>query len=931
MTLNKRLQTKAFATLVIAFLSTGIPCGTFAADSDANSLEFLFSLEHDIVSENFANVILQASRLPAAKRFDFLADWVLPTRTRTAFRMNSKFVQTDPAPGSNSAPHDSTVDGISSPVFSLLAVAQQTSRLAELRQRVEAIADPSEAHDLRAKTALLFMIDVARSASNRQATFEESASATLESLSMLVRARDTSIDEHRWPETLAIAYGIQNAHSKREMLELVTSIYYLQIAELDWTKNAAWDVFNGGAFARLSAGDESDTESDSLSPNSFKHWKPAAVVTSESRGNGFAVATWRSAGNVVHKVVGHNNDYLYFPSPLSGDFEIHCDVTGKSFRETQLSYAGVFASHHSRLSVAEIGGVRDQTMLPLDPPMTAPDEWLSCRVLVRNSVCSHFINGRLILQRTLVDGENPWVALRAHRLSHGAIRNLTITGSPKIPDTVDMVKSPKLVGWFSYFDEAVDDADDSSAWRTLPVQDSAGSFEIHHATSPGLSGSNLESLLMYHRPIMEDGSIEYEFYYTPDKTIVHPAIDRIAFLLEPDGVKTHWVTDGLFQSDDLSPANRAVDVENRLARTQLSLQANSWNHLEIAIKDDVVQIILNGTSVVERALEASNRRQFGLFDFADKTSVRVRNIRWTGDWPKADELSDLVNSVNPDTAEIERLASLLPKSYRQELSNLKIDSGHFIKRGGPIAISPRGIAMESNSTKADQQTDLPLWLEVGGDFDLRATFQDFRHAEVGDGALEMLAHLPSDAQKIRVSRHRWDNIEQKLRTRFSSMTNGGQATQRANDHWLANESTSGTFRMVRIGTTVHYMFAENDSTNFRLLSTDKVGRGPLNAGGITLTAYSKKGGSASAKWTSVSVRAEQITGVAVPDMQALRDQLDAAKKQLPKSVVHDFTKTAPNAQTFTRMTDLRPWNPQDAGLDCEMLASNAGGRVEWPH
>ena len=38
--------------------------------------------------------------------------------------------------------------------------------------------------------------------------------------------------------------------------------------------------------------------------------------------------------------------------------------------------------------------------------------------------------------------------------------------------------------------------------------------------------------------------IEYEFFYDPDKAMVHPMLDRFTFLLEPEGVKLHWLTDG---------------------------------------------------------------------------------------------------------------------------------------------------------------------------------------------------------------------------------------------------------------------------------------------------------------------------------------------------------------------------------------------------
>ena len=45
----------------------------------------------------------------------------------------------------------------------------------------------------------------------------------------------------------------------------------------------------------------------------------------------------------------------------------------------------------------------------------------------------------------------------------------------------------------------------------------------------------------------------YEFFYTPDGDAVmtHPALGRLAFLLQPEGVRVHWITDGDVDSTGL--------------------------------------------------------------------------------------------------------------------------------------------------------------------------------------------------------------------------------------------------------------------------------------------------------------------------------------------------------------------------------------------
>ena len=103
-------------------------------------------------------------------------------------------------------------------------------------------------------------------------------------------------------------------------------------------------------------------------------------------------------------------------------------------------------------------------------------------------------------------------------------------------------------------------------------------------------GSQTESVLHYHRPLAEDGEIEYEFFYSSPDTrsrtressdqpaidrslttsatgqsliVVHPALDRLTFLLRPDGVALHWMTDGQFDSTGAQPGNVVIEQENR--------------------------------------------------------------------------------------------------------------------------------------------------------------------------------------------------------------------------------------------------------------------------------------------------------------------------------------------------------------------------------
>jgi hypothetical protein len=100
---------------------------------------------------------------------------------------------------------------------------------------------------------------------------------------------------------------------------------------------------------------------------------------------------------------------------------------------------------------------------------------------------------------------------------------------------------------------------------------------------PSLSTeSHYERAVFDHRPMLEDGTIDYEFFYREGRLTVHPAIDRLCLLMDPDGVKVHWLTDGMHDRSNLSPGNEIVEPNNRRGESQLPLLNNAWNHVSLS-------------------------------------------------------------------------------------------------------------------------------------------------------------------------------------------------------------------------------------------------------------------------------------------------------------------------------------------------------------
>lgn len=189
-----------------------------------------------------------------------------------------------------------------------------------------------------------------------------------------------------------------------------------------------------------------------------------------------------------------------------------------------------------------------------------------------------------------------------------------------------------------------------------------GVLRGRHRPLSGLGKASVEqSRLYYDRPLLAGERIRYEFWYETGAadSQVAPALDRLAFLLDPDGVKLHWMTDGGSPEDayaGLSPDNELT--EPALQRGKVALKHGDWNVVELSLKEDVVTITLNDAVVAERKLEPENSRQFGFYHDKNATSVQVRNVVLSGDWPKSlspEIESNLFASSKPRTP-VERSA-----------------------------------------------------------------------------------------------------------------------------------------------------------------------------------------------------------------------------------------------------------------------------------
>ncbi len=232
------------------------------------------------------------------------------------------------------------------------------------------------------------------------------------------------------------------------------------------------------------------------------------------------------------------------------------------------------------------------------------------------------------------------------------MRDVRITGNPEIPAEVVISNPGCLQGWWGYHHAKIEG--NNAAWLT-PTDAADGAQII--GVRFGHRGWANESLLRYSRPLIEDGSIAYEFYYAAGQTVAHPALDRLAFLLDPNGIQLHWITDGMFERSSLPPDNSFPVSNPQNVAQPLPLRPDAWNSMRLSLAGQTLGLDLNGVKILERQLEETNSRHFGLFHYTERSEMRVRNVVMQGDWPR---------TLTPVSQQ--QLADSIPESFDDALA-----------------------------------------------------------------------------------------------------------------------------------------------------------------------------------------------------------------------------------------------------------------------
>ncbi|HSG70108.1 MAG TPA: DUF1583 domain-containing protein, partial [Planctomycetaceae bacterium] len=508
---------------------------------------------------------------------------------------------------------------VQSPALKLIEAAHSAGKLDELQERIDSII-PADQEMQRAKLTLQFLTQIALQEDlAARTTFGKFFESSVEA--------DRSKLTTRWNDFLVFWAGM---HAPELRKTVGTSYFDLYRDPSDASPQSQLEIVTDYIRALQGTYQHLVLHNTNHSPVNGRdlrsQWIPVSSTSAATRGLGEPRAFWETTDGQAFRITGHQTDYLFYRVPLRGNFQVECNAHPSLSRSLSLMVAGTYAAMNDNSHVIFAGnfGAPPKTV-SIEPQLSQFREVVRLRATVHDGVLTHYINGRPVYRKELPPDHDPWVAIRTGDRSMGIIRDLRITGEPIIPEQIDLISNTELDGWAACHA-------DLSDWGVLG--NASGELELHSSCREELAGSFAENLLTYHRPLAEDGTIEYDFFYSAGESGMHPALDRLAFLLNPDGISLHTIIDGKYNRSGFPPDNETSILRTQTESQPLPLLDDDWNHVRLAISGDELELFLNSRSIHRQTVDSSQPRTFGLFHYRDRTQARVRNIVWRGDWPK---------------------------------------------------------------------------------------------------------------------------------------------------------------------------------------------------------------------------------------------------------------------------------------------------------
>ncbi len=788
----------------LLFLGTGGEAGTLLAAEEISSPVNSLLLGNEILTQDVESIYADALTREGDDRFQFLRAWVLPTAFPNVVRMEA--FRGPQLAANEDRSTASFLDRLHSPAMLLVQSAVETDRLPELLQSLETIqpSDPRQAIDAHSFRGLL-------------AIEQRRLDDLMDSLAAIDALRaELTTDDIPWAELSLVARAIQVKEVRTDVMGHIGVVQQLSNRkELNWSTRP--DRVRYRSFFDSIAGEARAIEAGHRSEK-MPEWTAVRHETRQKKAAELPATHWRFDGREVHIEQGRRMDLLYFQSPLTGNYQVQCEVVAPNYRDTAILVAGYWSSA-SRNSYRSGNPTRLVNTTSNDPVLPKLNDWMRFRVNVEDGLATTYWNERNMAERSANEQTDPWIAVRSYNGILGGVRNVRITGDPQIPATIPLLPDLESGCWFSVYDQTVGTHSDWQLPRTVEDGD-----EIVSPRKPDQIGMWRENLLRYHRPVLEAGTIRYEFFYSPDEYHVHPALGSRSWLLTPEGVVEHALTGLSSSGNQQGSRNRTIVPESQLQPT-LSFRENGWNQLELQVEAGQLTLSLNGSEVYQCGATTGPDQFFGLFHYTDQSTARVRNLSWTGSWPRELPLVEKQTLAWRPHESLDNLDEF-QEEVRFDFRNVgsfdkRLKIGRHSGHEGLEIVPGRGVMMTPKVQEAWTNSYLETTSLLFGDFDVELDYEDLVTVHGGRGGLGIELWI-LDQSGTRVSCSRLDRgVDEQIASSGIAIPLPEGKTHYGGTN-ITDECVAGTLKLVRRGATVHSLIAPAGSEWFTYIGSQEL-------------------------------------------------------------------------------------------------------------
>lgn len=794
---------KTWDNSFVTNLTAGLP-----ASSADDSKAIAALLPRTFLADSVSEVLSQGATPESPQQsFERLRAWVLPNEQHEDFRLLYQ----------NQGPSK-----ILSPAMELVALASKTDGLNALEQDVRKI-ECKTGVSRRSKTSLLALIAIARQdwpgAKQLCAELSADLNHNIPELVLL----DTEA-----PEYLVAWEASSHAELRMEARELW---YWLQKLDDESIASPLYSIRDLQARQERLFRHHVGTSP----PEHLTQWQAAAWPLASSWEFSSTTEDWDFVKGEARFQNARRHSFLFFQSPLEGQFEVHFRQRIRS--ELALVWGDTSTLprreliEHLANETAQNSASEDEVPIGAAAAARAADRLADVRLIVNEKQISIFVDGKKIHSDESRRPCDPWLIL--HGKNKAIIEDVRIIGTPRIPVELDLLASAHLSCWQTRSHNV--DRDDDNSGRTSDWRRSGDELVVARSEPDEAAVDPL----MYIRPMLEDGELEYEVFWEPGRLECSPAIGKTAILLTAKGPKLQKILD---QSDSAHLV--AIDNPDQIlsAVSAISFRNDDWNKVRLTLQKDVATVFVNDVQVVSlKVPESPAERYFRFVRLATETGSRLRQIKYRGQWPtelppvKDQQLSLPPDSLSaPDESQdwtMEELDLRLPQD------SVKPSSIQLQTLPEAVVPSETGLVVNTINTVGQPTAPIRILFPPKDNFIATVGFQDFEatasdaaasagfefsltSASLPDESIVLALERQSDGPRFVSTWPRWNRPSD----------NGSVSDERFS---LPVSSNSGRLRFIRRGTQLFVMYSEAGSESFRLMNSYFVGDRPFETLEVT--------------------------------------------------------------------------------------------------